>query len=173
MAAQETYDVLVAELPRLRQFSRFLAGSVDAGDDLFQDAVERAVSSIHQLNGATSPRAWLFTIARNRYIDLYRKTERQPDVVPIDEEVHRSASETGDFQETFLIDLGTAFERISPELREVTWLVSVQGFSYVEAAEVLKIPIGTVRSRMFRAREVMRSEMKDYWPDEHKEGGHA
>lgn len=171
MAAKSTYDVLLAELPRLREFTRFLAGNVEAGEDLLQDSVERAVTSIDQLNRSTSPRAWLFTIARNRYIDLYRRKTRQLDDVPLDDALETGQGAGATFQNTFLQDLSLAFGRIPVDLREVAWLVGVEGFSYGEAAEVLAVPVGTIRSRMFRAREVLRDEMKDYWPDYDKEDG--
>ena len=166
MATNRNYDVLVAELPRLRKFTRFLTGSVEGGDDLFQDSVERAVRSIEQLHGANSPRAWLFAIARNRFIDTYRRKTRQPDNVPLNEDIHAHRVTAGSTESDFVQDLSRAFANIPADLRDVMWLVAVEGFTYSEAADILDVPIGTIRSRVFRAREQLRDEMSDYWSDE-------
>lgn len=170
MSDKRAYDVLVAELPRLREFTHFLTGNVQAAEELFQDSVERAIGSIDQLDRVMSARAWLFTIARNRHIDQVRRRSRKPDSVPLNDAVHSMPTICRPLENTFLLDLSRSFARISIELRETMWLVGVEGFSYAEAADVLNIPVGTIRSRMFRARDALRREMSDYWPGESAEG---
>lgn len=171
MVINRSYKVLISELPALRKFTRYLTGNTEKGEDLFQDTVERAVRSIEHLNLASSPRAWLFTIARNRYIDGQRRLVSQPDGLQLNDDNHQADSMAGPDNVPFLRDLSRAFSLMPRELRDVAWLVGVEGFKYAEAADVLDVPVGTIRSRMFRAREALRLEMVDYWSEGRQEDG--
>lgn len=156
-------EALTAELPDLVRFANFLTGNAQLADDLVQDCMVRAITAAAQKNETTSVRAWLFAIARNRHIDLIRQTNARPDSEPFDD--HSWSLPSADQTDTsdFLRDLSRAFAKLPSDLRETMWLVGIQGFSYAEAAEVMSKPLGTVRSRMFRARELLKDELVDYW----------
>ena len=92
-AGTDRYDAVLAELPRLSAFARFLTGDPVVAEDLVQDCVERALGSFRQRKHGTSLRAWLFTICRNRHIDLVRRRKRQPDCESLDQEPGFAATE--------------------------------------------------------------------------------
>lgn len=163
MTADPIHDSLVEELPRLRKFAHFLAGNPQSGDDLFQDALERAIQSIDQARGGTSLRAWLFAIARNRHVDLVRRSQRRPDDVSLEQSGSDVVPVSLRQTDGFLQDLDRAFSALNSELREVMWLVAVEGFTYDETASVTEVPVGTVRSRVFRARRALKDELGEYW----------
>lgn len=159
----DQYSSFVAELPGLTKFARFLTGDAQMADDLVQDSLVRAMGAFDQKQADTSLRAWLFTILRNRHIDLRRRLKKQPDKGDLDDRSMAVAASDQVGSASFLYDLERAFARLPGELREVMWLVGVEGLSYAEAAEVTGVPTGTIRSRMFRAREALKEHMKDYW----------
>jgi len=159
------YRELEAELPRLRQFTRFLTGNAEQAEDLFQDVMERALRRLDDRESAAGLRAWLFSIARNRHIDLHRRAERRPDsLVPAGEldRMPGAAVRREDVPEPFLRDFRKAYHELPPEFKEVFWLVGVQELRYCEAAQVLAVPLGTVRSRMFRARRLLEDALAAY-----------
>lgn len=157
----DRYDAVLAELPRLGAFARFLTGDPVVAEDLVQDCVERALGSYRQRRPDTSLRAWLFTICRNRHIDLVRRRNRQPDCESIDREACFTATEHTPGH--FLHDLGRALRKLPAELQEVMWLVVVAGFTYQEAGRIVGVPTGTIRSRVFRARAMLKDELAEYW----------
>jgi RNA polymerase sigma-70 factor (ECF subfamily) len=145
---------IAALLPRLRRFAYGLTGSVDAGDDLVQSACERALSRAHLWEPGTRLDSWMFRIMQNLWVDNRRAGQRREiptDVVQLD------AMPGGDAETEMQgrIDLAAVRRRIAalPEQqRAVLLLVSVEGLSYKDAAAVLDVPIGTVMSRLARAR---------------------
>ena len=160
-AGTDRYDAVLAELPRLSAFARFLTGDPVVAEDLVQDCVERALGSLRKRKPDTSLRAWLFTICRNRYIDLVRRHNRQPDCETLDREAGFTASEPAPGH--FLHDLRQALRKLPTELQEVMWLVAVEGFTYQEAGRIIGVPTGTIRSRVFRARATLKDELAEYW----------
>ncbi len=161
--ATAQYDSLLAELPSLTKFAYFLTGDPQIAEDLVQDSLVRAIASAHQKDDKTSLRAWLFAILRNRHIDLRRRQHKRPDAETLDGKEWALPAPDQHAASSFLHDLGRSFAKLPADLREIMWLVGVEGLSYDEAAEVIGIPTGTVRSRMFRARELLKTEMQDYW----------
>jgi RNA polymerase sigma-70 factor (ECF subfamily) len=145
---------IAALLPRLRRFAYGLTGSVDAGDDLVQSACERALSRAHLWEPGTRLDSWMFRIVQNLWVDdrrAGRRREIATDVVQLD------AMTGGDAEAEMQgrLDLAAVRRRIAAlpeEQRAVLLLVSVEGLSYKDAASVLDIPIGTVMSRLARAR---------------------
>ncbi|MFO1060947.1 MAG: RNA polymerase sigma factor [Dongiaceae bacterium] len=141
-------------LPRLRRFAYGLTGSSDAGDDLVQSACERALSREHLWEPGTRLDSWMFRIMQNLWVDdrrAGRRREIPTDVVQLD------AMTGGDAESEMQgrLDLAAVRRRIAdlPEdQRAVLLLVSVEGLSYKDAAGVLDVPIGTVMSRLARAR---------------------
>jgi RNA polymerase sigma-70 factor, ECF subfamily len=144
-------DELVAEISNLRAFAISLSGSVSLADDLVQETLLRAWSKSDKFQPGTSLRAWLFTILRNIYYSNYRKRARE--VQDSDGAYARRLIVSGD-QESHLDleDFRKALARLPTEQREVLILVGANGLSYEEAATICDVEIGTIKSRLSRAR---------------------
>ncbi len=144
-------QALIAEIPPLRAFAISLCGDADRADDLVQEALVKAWSAFSSFQEGTSLRAWLFTILRNVFFSQYRKRRREvQDVDGVaagqlvsqpDQEVHLD-----------LNDFRAALDRLPPDQREALILIGASGFSYEEAAAISGCAIGTVKSRVNRAR---------------------
>jgi RNA polymerase sigma-70 factor (ECF subfamily) len=147
---------MIALLPRLRRFAIALTGSVADGDDLTQDTVERALRNLHRWEAGTRLDSWMFRIARNRFIDGRRNAKREGLVVTGAPEEAENAAVDGEavmLSRLTLEDLSSAMKQLPVEQREAVALVLINGASYREAADMLEIPIGTLTSRIARARE--------------------
>jgi RNA polymerase sigma-70 factor (ECF subfamily) len=144
-------DDLVAEIKNLRAFAISLSGSVSLADDLVQETLLRAWSKSDKFQPGTSLRAWLFTILRNIYYSNYRKRARE--VQDSDGAYARRLTVSGD-QESHLDleDFRKALTKLPAEQREVLTLVGASGLSYEEAAAICEVEIGTIKSRLSRAR---------------------
>jgi RNA polymerase sigma-70 factor (ECF subfamily) len=142
---------LIACIPHLRAFARFLTGNRERADDLVQDAVVRALTAAHQFQPGTNLKAWIFTILRNLYYNEIRKNRvklQSIDEMAVDEPAlpatQEASLEFGDFRR--------AFWQLGEDQREVLILVGASGLSYEEAAKVCNCPTGTIKSRVSRAR---------------------
>ncbi|WP_454634141.1 sigma-70 family RNA polymerase sigma factor [Bradyrhizobium cenepequi] len=146
-------------IPALRRYARALMRNRASADDLVQDCLERAVSRWHQRRDG-SVRAWLFTILHNLAADQFRQAASRGRHVPIEEAGERELSGAAS-QEHRLIyqDVLDKLARLPEEQRSVLLLVAVEDLSYAEAAKVLNIPVGTVMSRLSRARERLQQEL--------------
>jgi RNA polymerase sigma-70 factor, ECF subfamily len=144
-------DELVAEITNLRAFAISLSGSASHADDLVQETLLRAWSKSDKFQPGTSLRAWLFTILRNIYYSNYRKRARE--VQDSDGAYARRLVVIGD-QESHLDleDFRKALTKLPAEQREVLILVGASGLSYEEAAKICNVEIGTIKSRLSRAR---------------------
>jgi RNA polymerase sigma-70 factor (ECF subfamily) len=144
-------DELLAEIPALRAFAVSLCGSVTLADDLVQEALLRAWSNSDKFQRGTSLRAWLFTILRNIYYSQYRKRARE--VQDSNGAFARGIAVAGD-QESHLDleDFRRALAKLPAEQREVLTMVGASGMSYEEAAAICGVEIGTIKSRLSRAR---------------------
>jgi RNA polymerase sigma-70 factor (ECF subfamily) len=144
-------DQLVDHLPALRAFALSLTRNGAAADDLVQDAILKAWSNIHRFQAGTNLRAWLFTILRNTFYSDRRKRTRE--VADPDGHHARSLSESPAHDSRLAFsEFLRAFDALSPEHREVLVLVGAEGFSYEEAAQMMGVAVGTVKSRANRAR---------------------
>lgn len=154
-------DSIVGLIPRLRRYARALAGDRAAADDLVQDTLERAWAKLHLYRRGTDLRAWMFTVMHNVFVNQLRAS--RPGVQLEDDmpELSRPARESESLE---LRDLDRAIRRLPPEQREVLLLVVLEDMSYDEAARTLGIPIGTVMSRLARAREKLRSMLSGLPP---------
>ena len=144
-------DELLAEIKNLRAFAISLSGSISLADDLVQEALLRAWSKSDLFQPGTSLRAWLFTILRNIYYSDYRKRSRE---VQDSDGVHaRRLTIPGD-QESHLDleDFRKALTKLPAEQREVLTLIGASGLSYEEPAAICEVEIGTIKSRLSRAR---------------------
>ncbi|AGB71576.1 RNA polymerase sigma factor protein [Rhizobium tropici CIAT 899] len=145
---------MLALLPSLRRYSRSLARSDADGEDLLQDCVEKVLARRGQWRGLNL-RGWIFTIMTN----LYRNERRQQggrSFVDIDDNSHLPADET-DNDPLRRSRLETALNSLGEDYRAVLMLVVVEGYSYQDVADMLDIPIGTIMSRLSRARQKMTS----------------
>ena len=149
-------ESIVELIPRLRRYARALAGDRTAADDLVQDTLERSWSKLHLYRRGTDLRAWMFTIMHNVYVNQLRAMRPS---VPLDDKMPELTQPARESDALVLRDLDAAIRRLPPEQREVLLLVALEEMSYEEAAATLGIPIGTVMSRLARAREKLRAMM--------------
>jgi RNA polymerase sigma factor (sigma-70 family) len=146
---------LLAHVPGLRRYAAALAGNAADADDLVQDCIERALVRQDTLREPDSLGRWLKTILHNLYVTKLRR--RRAASVPIEDFAEDLALSVPPEDQGQIRDLVRALGALSVEHRQVLLLVSLEGLSYREVAEVLEIPIGTVMSRLARARERLRS----------------
>jgi RNA polymerase sigma-70 factor (ECF subfamily) len=148
---------LLGAVPRLRRYARSLAFEDAQSDDLVQSTLERALTHWHQFDQQRDMVAWLLSIAHNAHQDMRRKDSRMQIVDPSQLQGVQDAlgGEPG-VDVGLRLDLLAALARLSPEQREPLLLVCVEQFSYAEVAEVLHVPVGTVMSRVCRARATLR-----------------
>jgi RNA polymerase sigma-70 factor (ECF subfamily) len=143
---------LLGAVPSLRAFAISLSGDVDRADDLVQDTLVRALANVHRFEPGTNLNAWLFTILRNLFHSEYRKRKREvEDADGSYAATLRSAPDQHahlDFE-----DLRAALARLPQDQREALLLVGAQGFSYEEAAGICGCAVGTIKSRVNRARK--------------------
>ena len=154
---------ITACLPSLRRYARGLARERERADDLVQDTLERAWAARSQRRGEA--RAWLFGIMHNLFVDRLRREQRRPDFGGLDDLPER-AGPGAPTDRLELRDLDRALARLPAEQREVLLLVAVESLAYAEAAAVLGVPMGTVMSRLSRARERLRLELEGRRGDE-------
>ena len=142
---------LLGTLPHLRAFARGLCGRPDYADDLAQEATIKAWTARERYTPGTNMRAWTFAILRNHYLSELRRSRRQTD---LDEGVAErmlvmEADQEGGIH---LSDMDAALQQLAPERREAVMLVGAGGFTYEEAAEIADCAVGTMKSRVARAR---------------------
>jgi RNA polymerase sigma-70 factor (ECF subfamily) len=147
-------------IPRLRRYARALLRDSAAADDLVQDSLERAVGRWHQRRGDGDARSWLFTILHNLAMNRLRQDVRRGQHLPIeaaspDAIEHPANQEAGLHHRDILEALG----RLPHDQRAILLLVGVEDLSYADAAKALDVPIGTVMSRLSRARARLREEL--------------
>jgi RNA polymerase sigma-70 factor (ECF subfamily) len=147
---------LVELIPRLRRYARALVGDRATADDLVQDTLERAWAKLHLYHRGTDLRAWLFTVMHNVHVNRVRATRGTE---ALEEEMPELAQRAPQGDALLVRDLERAVTQLPVEQREVLLLVTLEDMSYEEAARTLGIPIGTVMSRLSRAREKLRTIM--------------
>lgn len=153
---------LIALLPRLRRFARALTRSVVEGDDLVQEACLRALARADQWDPAQPLDRWMFRITRNLWISEIRKrtVRTGQGTVPAEETHELLSAETGE-DAVAATQLQAQIAALPEELSAVLLTVSVEGYSYAEAAELFDIPVGTVMSRVHRARKALAKQIAE------------
>jgi RNA polymerase sigma-70 factor, ECF subfamily len=151
-------DQLIAVLPRVRRFARGLAGSAVEADDLVQAACERALTRAHQFQEGTRFDSWMFRIVQTIWIDQLRARDTRREESE-DEGVRVGTDEPGRRAEARLTleEVRNAMQDLPPEQRAALMLVTVDGLSYKEAAEIADVPVGTIMSRLARARVALQA----------------
>ncbi len=142
-------------IPRLRRYARALTGERTPADDLVQDTLERAWTKLHLLRPESDLRAWLFTIMHNVFVNQVRKRAADP-TVPLDDDAFEIPVQAALSDMLEVRDIDIALRRLPDDQREVLLLIVLEQLSYNEIATMLGIPIGTVMSRLSRARERIR-----------------
>ena len=148
------------EIPRLRRYARALTRAADRADDLVQDTLVRALAKGHLWQPGTDIRAWLFTIMHNQYVNTVRRQTRETATVDVEQVSSTLVATTDPTSSWQLRELDRALARLPDEQREVVLLVGLEGMAYDSAAQILGVPIGTVRSRLSRGRETLRGLME-------------
>lgn len=151
---QDLRDDIVKLLPRLRRFALGLCGRHEDADDLVQAACEKALTRLDQFEVGTRLDSWMFRIVQTQWIDLARRRNTRGDPVAADDipdiaddNAHRTVEERN-----HLVFVLNAMQRLPEEQRAVLMLVCVEDLNYREAAAVLDVPMGTIMSRLSRAR---------------------
>jgi len=148
---------LLGAVPRLRRYARSLVFEDAQSDDLVQSTLERALTHWQQFDQKRDMLVWLLSIAHNAHQDMRRKQARMQSMDPTQLQVAQdSLGGDAGVDVGLRMDLLAALARLSPEQREPLLLVCVEQFSYAEVAEVMHIPVGTVMSRVCRARATLR-----------------
>ena len=149
-------SVLVAHIPYLRRYARALTRNAADADDLVQTALMRGIVNMDRFEPGTNLRAWLLTIMHNVFIDGVRKAKRARDADESAESMMSGLYTRPNQVETLQLgDLQSAMERLPEEQRTTLILVALEDMSYEEAAKVTGVPVGTVRSRLSRARHAL------------------
>jgi RNA polymerase sigma factor (sigma-70 family) len=151
-------------IPNLRRYARALVRDPDLADDLVQDCLERAISRFHHFETGTNLRGWLFTILLNIVRSHTRSAKWRNQALPLDDLNGRATVPGGQEASLTMRDLQRAFDQLSPPFREVLMIVAVEGVSYEEAAGIIGTPVGTVRSRLSRARSQLKGALESGVP---------
>ena len=167
MASDEFHQAALAHLDALYNFAIYLTRNPPEADDLVQETYLRAFRFAHRFQAGTHLRAWLFQILRNTFLTFYRLREREAaiadDGVPDwDVPMFHDAPEDSASAMDAHTDLERALSRLPEEFRTVLLLAEVEGMPLEEVARVMSCPVGTVKSRIFRAKERLRGLLADY-----------
>lgn len=153
---QQMQADLAQLLPNLRAFARSLAGTVDRADDLVQETLVKAWQNRESFAMGSNLKAWLFTILRNTFLSLERK-KRFEVSDPDGEHANRMAVPASQTAHMDAVDFSEAFAKLAPDHREALILIGAEGFSYEDAALMCGCAVGTLKSRVNRARTKLAS----------------
>ena len=167
--APSVREAMLAAVPSLRAFAISLSGNVDRADDLVQETLLRAMANINSFQPGTNMSAWLFTILRNLFRSEYRKRRRE--VEDTDGSYAESLKSHPEQQSRVEFEeFREALAKLPPDQREALILVGASGFSYEEAAAICECAVGTIKSRVNRARTRLANllhieSVNDFGPD--------
>jgi RNA polymerase sigma-70 factor (ECF subfamily) len=148
--------LLEVEIPRLRRYARALTRDLTRADDLVQSCLARAIAKCDLWQPGTDLRAWLFTILHNQHVNDVRRSQREGIAVGIEDMAPVLTVRPRALAVLELRDLEAAIAKLPEEQRQVILLVGLEGMAYEEVAQTLRIPVGTVRSRLSRGRDQLR-----------------
>jgi RNA polymerase sigma-70 factor (ECF subfamily) len=144
-------DGLLAAIPSMRAFAISLTNNTDLADDLVQEALTKAWANVDRFQPGSNLNAWLFTILRNAFFSNYRSRKREVED-PEDKQAGRLATAPEQHGKLDVQDLRVALSKLAVDQREALLLVAAEGMSYDEAAQICGVAVGTVKSRVNRAR---------------------
>ncbi len=167
---QEFEDEALPHLDTVYRVALRLAGDESQAEDLVQDTMLKAFRAWHQYRKGSNARAWLLTILRHTFINEYRRQKNRGPTVDVDEvesftvfKDHHEEDPEGKFFERIVDDeVIRAINSLPDEFRETLVLSDMEGLAYAEIAEVTGVPVGTVKSRLFRARQALQRLLRDY-----------
>lgn len=173
---QKQYDFneeIIPHLDALYNFGLRLTSDPNDAEDLVQDTIVKAYRFFSSYEKGTNAKAWLFRILKNSYINNYRKKSKKPQEVDYDEvatfyeTIRAERTETSDledkmFRELIDDDISNALDEIPEDFRTVVLLCDVEDFTYEEIANMLDVPIGTIRSRLHRGRNLLKAQLMEY-----------
>src|SRR5262245_35922186 len=164
---REEFDrAALVHIPELLRVASRLCRGADAGEDLVQETYLQAWRSFHRFESGTNCRAWLYKILLFTYSAQTRKRARQPFLVDLDAVAETALLADAPTPDTLTAEaVKAAFDRLPENFRTVVVLVDVEGLTYREAAEALNVPVGTVMSRLSRARGLLRLELARHAPE--------
>jgi len=160
----------LVHLDSLYRVALRLTGNAAEADDLVQETMLKAYRAWHQFERGTNAKGWLLTILRHAFINEYRRRTRHPETVDIDaiepfsvfQEVQDDDPQGTFFDRIVDDEVLRAIDTLPEQFRETVVLSDVEGMSYEEIARVLEVPVGTVKSRLFRARRMLQQKLYDY-----------
>lgn len=166
-------DEIIPHMDALYNFALRLTSDPNDAEDLVQDTIVKAYRFFSSYEKGTNAKAWMFRILKNSFINNYRKTSKKPSQVDYDEvssyyeSVRADSTDTTDleslmFREMMDDDLSEALSRLPEDFRTVVLLCDVDGYTYEEIANMLDVPIGTIRSRLHRGRNLLKTELLEY-----------
>lgn len=164
---REFEDKVLRHIDSLYNVALRMTRNRQDAEDLVQEATFRAYRSFHKFQRGTNFRAWITTILRNTYINQYRKNAKEPKMV-VFEDVENFISLpdfSGAQEEIFSEKINSSIENLPEELRTAITLFYVEEFSYKEIAMVMDCPIGTVMSRLYTARQILKNQLSVYRKD--------
>ena len=155
--AGEIRQAIAGEIQSLRRYARVLCRDQDRADDLVQEALLRAIAKLHLFSPGTNLRGWLFTILRNLFLNRSRREdfERSWAAEQVSAGLDDDVAEAIQTHRIELAQVSAHLDALPPPMRELLLLIAVDGMSYEEAAAVTAVPVGTVRSRLNRARQAL------------------
>jgi RNA polymerase sigma-70 factor, ECF subfamily len=151
----EFHRLIEQQIPRLRRYARALTRNRERADDLVQDTLSRALVKEQFWQPGTNLRAWLFTIMHNQNVNNVRLAVRESRMVDM-EQLSPMPATTDPTASRQMFELERALAQLPLEQRQVILLVGLEGMSYEDAAGILNVPVGTVRSRLSRGRDILR-----------------
>lgn len=166
-------DEMLPHLDAIYNFALRLTADPNDAEDLVQDTIVKAFRFFSSYEKGTNAKAWLFRILKNSYINNYRKKSKQPhhvdysDISQFYETVRSEQSETTDLEDLMYREMlddqvTKALTELPEDFRTVVLLCDVEGFTYEEIANMLDVPIGTIRSRLHRGRNLLRAQLLEY-----------
>ncbi|MEX0823828.1 MAG: sigma-70 family RNA polymerase sigma factor [Balneolaceae bacterium] len=174
LAKQKDFnEEIIPHLDALYNFGLRLTADPNDAEDLVQDTIVKAYRFFSSYEKGTNAKAWLFRILKNSYINNYRKKSKKPQEVDYDEvssfyeSIRAERTETSDledkmFRELIDDDISNALDEIPEDFRTVVLLCDVEDFTYEEIANMLDVPIGTIRSRLHRGRNLLKAQLMEY-----------
>lgn len=166
-------DEIIPQLDAMYNFALRLTSDPSDAEDLVQDTIVKAFRFFSSYEKGTNAKAWLFRILKNSYINNYRKQSKQPNQVDYDEvssfyeTIRAERTDTSDlenkmFRDLIDDDISNALDELPEDFRTVVLLCDIEDFTYEEIANMLDVPIGTIRSRLHRGRNLLKAQLMDY-----------
>lgn len=166
-------DEIIPHLDAMYNFALRLTSDPSDAEDLVQDTIVKAFRFFSSYEKGTNAKAWLFRILKNSYINNYRKQSKQPNQVDYDEvatfyeTIRAERTDTSDLEDKMFRDLidddiSNALDELPEDFRTVVLLCDIEDFTYEEIANMLDVPIGTIRSRLHRGRNLLKSQLMEY-----------